>query len=231
MGRLSSISAIQIILDRATCSDHVEYFLEAMRSNDSSRQKDGIIALYTVLPNVKHQTVSRLKILKHVVRLLFKTTDENVATYGLMALYSLIKDNERKKAKCVGYKVIPHLVHMTKVNPHKCGSKIYWIIMLMYQFSLSETIVPTMIKDKVPLLLLSLAKRKYGAVSALKYCIHTLVRIISTVTDDEAAEILQDLYANGCIDVLSAALRNTDHELSSWAVFLLHEFALHGIFC
>ena len=197
------------MLDRCCSPNHLNFLLECIRSSDIKRQQDGIIALYTVLPNVTDRIINNLKVLKQTVRLLFRAKDENVATYALMTIHQLVKDNERRSIKCVGYKVIPHLIRITCMDPQNCRSKIYWIIMVLYQFSMSEVVTTSMVREKVHLLLLELATRKYGAVSALKYCIHTLVRIISTVPDNDATIILNELYELHCLDILSAALRNS----------------------
>ena len=222
-------SAIQIVFDRATTPTFVQYILKSMKHPDVQKQRDAIITLHTILSYLKPQIVNKFKIMKQTVRFLYKTQDETLVTYALMIIYAIVKDSDKRKAKLAGYKIISYLINATNVNPKKCGSKIYWIIMVFYQFSLSDSIVPMLVNNHVPKLLLELTKRKYGAVTAQKYCIHALVRIISVTNDSEAKIILNELYHNGCFEVISSSLRNSDHELSSWGIFLLHDFALHGV--
>ena len=198
------------MLERAAAPDQIKFLLGNMASTDPVKQKNGIIALHTLIPILDHSTTSKFKILKQFVKFLYRTTDETMVTIALMSIYMLIKDNDKRKLKVVRYKIVPHLVKLAKTNGKKCGSNIYWIISILYQFSLTDSIVPVLINENVPYLLLNLATRKYGAINAQKFCIHALVRIISTLSDPEATSQLYELNRYGCLFLISASLRNSN---------------------
>ena len=103
-----------------------------------------------------------------------------------------------------------------------------------------------LIQDGFVAVLAKMARVTYGNTNMPKFCIQSLVRIISNVDVVEAKTILTELLEYNVIDLISISLRSgtysiiyshrvsfslpssEDLELVYWAAGLMHEFVLKG---
>lgn len=105
-----------------------------------------------------------------------------------------------------------------------------------------------LIQEGFVAVLAQMARMTYGNTNMPKFCIQSLVRIVSNVEVGEAKSILEELLDYKIIDLISISLRagkliysesssmvsnmsnKEDLELVYWAAGLMHEFVVKGIY-
>ncbi|KAJ3291789.1 hypothetical protein HK104_005803 [Borealophlyctis nickersoniae] len=78
-------------------------------------------------------------------------------------------------------------------------------------------------------LLAQMTRFTFGNNNMQKLCLHSLVRLISSMDHPEAMKQLTRLAEMNMVPLVSSCLRNEDVELASWAVFLTHEFVMKDV--
>lgn len=83
-----------------------------------------------------------------------------------------------------------------------------------------------------------LSRRTFGNSQMQNLCLHSLVRLISSMDNTEAVRNLTILFELKMVPLISCCLRNDDSmkpfnnnivELVSWAIFLMHEFIIKDV--
>lgn len=105
-----------------------------------------------------------------------------------------------------------------------------------------------LIQEGFVAVLAQMARMTYGNTNMPKFCIQSLVRIVSNVEVGEAKSILEELLDYKVIDLISISLRagkriytedngvisnmstKEDLELVYWAAGLMHEFVVKGMY-
>jgi hypothetical protein len=111
-----------------------------------------------------------------------------------------------------------------KSNHGRYSELKYWIILLLHQFTITDALTSYIVENKVLFILVDTLKLTYGNVPLQKLCLHSMVRTLATLTDDFGTKTLSSLAEMNLIPLIAACLRNSDTELSQWAIFLIHEF-------
>lgn len=105
----------------------------------------------------------------------------------------------------------------------------YWALLLLHQLSLTEETHKTLISCEVIPIFALACSNFYGNTNMQKLCFHSLVRLLSSLEDDDKCkEIFEKLTEMHIIPLISSHLRNDDAELVSWSIFMLHEFSYRG---
>ncbi|XJO78651.1 hypothetical protein BDV3_003058 [Batrachochytrium dendrobatidis] len=224
-------SASQILLDRAMSGEHLPYILKACTlQHDPIMLRMGIHAVQQLAQDEENRPVLiRMKALKILVRSLNFQTNDDTRRYAISAIFSLITNDERSKHKIVQYGVLGPLTHFLSATPKLNSDLKYWALLLLHQISISEDMHFIMVKHNVIELLARVARLIFGNTSMQKLCLHSLVRLVSSLPAEEAPAQLSILIEMKMIHIIAACLRHDDVELVSWAVFLLHEFAVKDI--
>ncbi|KAI9334581.1 hypothetical protein BDR26DRAFT_560277 [Obelidium mucronatum] len=83
-------------------------------------------------------------------------------------------------------------------------------------------------KDLIPILG-KMTRSTFGNSNMQKYCLHSLVRLISSLKSSDAPEKLKILIDMNLVSLVGACLKNEDGELVSWAIFLIQEFVTRDV--
>ncbi|KAI8804237.1 armadillo-type protein [Cladochytrium replicatum] len=222
-------SAIRLLLDRAMSDEHLPDILRACKSSNEDLQK---MAVATVQQMTKHEDNRRplvragvLKILTQVI----SSKNEASRRYAIVALYRLVSSHDKRKVKIVQYGVLDPLLGFLLSSPSHSNDIKYWSLLLIHQFCLTEKLHSLLIeRDIVPTLGL-MTRLTFGNSNMQKLCLHSLVRLISTMPNAEGAAQLSKLLDLNMLSFISSCLRSDDMELVSWTVFLLHEFVIKDV--
>ncbi|KAJ3197464.1 hypothetical protein HDU82_001456, partial [Entophlyctis luteolus] len=104
----------------------------------------------------------------------------------------------------------------------------YWSLLVVHQLSLLESLHAILIlKQMIPILGL-MTRSTFGNSNMQKYCLHSLVRLISSLGTD-AQKKLSELIDLNIVSIIGGCLKNDDGELVSWAVFFIQEFVTRDI--
>jgi hypothetical protein len=131
---------------------------------------------------------------------------------------------DKRKIKLCGYNVCESLCLHLKANPGRYSELKYWIILLLHQFTITDALTSHIVENKVLFILVDTLKLTYGNVPLQKLCLHSMVRTLATLAEDFGTKSLSLLAEMNLIPLMAACLRNSDTELSQWAIFLIHEF-------
>ena len=126
--------------------------------------------------------------------------------------------------------ILPHLLKTLTTCPTHNNDNKYWSLLIIHQFSLSESIHQALIENGIIPILGTLARLTFGNSQMQKLCLHSLVRIISCLEPDDAITHLFSLKSLRVCALCIWCLRNDDVELVSWAVFLMHEFIIKDVY-
>ncbi|KAJ3377829.1 hypothetical protein HDU84_008176, partial [Entophlyctis sp. JEL0112] len=144
------------------------------------------------------------------------------------------KDVElREKAICVVQQLTRiglHFLDYSLVNEDESFSNDlrYWSLLVVHQLSLLESLHAILIlKQMIPILGL-MTRSTFGNSNMQKYCLHSLVRLISSLGTD-AQKKLSELIDLNIVSIIGGCLKNDDGELVSWAVFFIQEFVTRDI--
>ncbi|EGF77219.1 hypothetical protein BATDEDRAFT_27890 [Batrachochytrium dendrobatidis JAM81] len=164
----------------------------------------------------------RMKALKILVRSLNFQTNDDTRRYAISAIFSLITNDERSKHKIVQYGVLGPLTHFLSATPKLNSDLKYWALLLLHQISISEDMHFIMVKHNVIELLARVARLIFGNTSMQKLCLHSLVRLVSSLPAEEAPAQLSILIEMKMIHIIAACLR---HDIAKDRIL-----AINGLF-
>ncbi|KAJ3313259.1 hypothetical protein HDV04_002243 [Boothiomyces sp. JEL0838] len=214
-------SAMQILFDRAMSSKHLPYLLECCQSEDNVKRKKAMIIVQQLVGSERNRGVlTRKKLPKILVKSLRLDGDPEIHRYAVASLYHLTLDNDKRKAKIVSYGVLDSLIKFLQDEPNRYSDLKFWSISLIHQFSQTDSVSAILIAKKIMNLLTEMVKLNFGNPNVQKLCFHAIVRILSTIDDeDESKQILLELADLKLISLAAGCLRNSDVELASWKLF------------
>ncbi|KAJ3275868.1 hypothetical protein HDV01_006734 [Terramyces sp. JEL0728] len=101
---------------------------------------------------------------------------------------------------------------------------------LIHQFSQTDSVSAILISKNIMSVLTEMVKLNFSNPTVQKLCFHAIVRILSTIEDEnESVQILEGLADLKLISLASGCLRNSDVELASWSIFVLHEYVIRKV--
>nr|KAJ3422335.1 hypothetical protein HK105_000154 [Polyrhizophydium stewartii] len=199
-------SATSILLDRAMSEEHLSYIMRACTVRNHPRLLK--IAIHTVhqLAQIEDNrpVLIRMRALKILVHLL--------AIMGVN--FCLTKHGaERRKTRMVHYGVVKPLMAILSEDRKPNSDLKYFALTLLHQISLRDDLHPALIEANAIEVLVKLTRESFTNSSMQKLCLHSLVRIVSAVP----------------VEANDHGPISEDYELVSWAILLLHEFAVKDI--
>ncbi|KAJ3123503.1 hypothetical protein HK100_011586, partial [Physocladia obscura] len=138
---------------------------------------------------------------------------------------SRIEPNRDQIVNGGGLKMLAHII----CSPN--SDKTYRNAMVaLYRLLLSHEVLHRILifKDLIPILG-NMTRSTFGNSNMQKYCLHSLVRLISSLGSDEAPKKLRNLISMNIVSLVGGCLKNEDSELVSWAVFLIQEFVTRDV--
>ncbi|KAL2916522.1 hypothetical protein HK105_203955 [Polyrhizophydium stewartii] len=224
-------SATSILLDRAMSEEHLSYIMRACTVRNHPRLLK--IAIHTVhqLAQIEDNrpVLIRMRALKILVRALNASDDDDTRRYATSAIYSLVSSDERRKTRMVHYGVVKPLMAILSEDRKPNSDLKYFALTLLHQISLRDDLHPALIEANAIEVLVKLTRESFTNSSMQKLCLHSLVRIVSAVPVEESHMYITRLAELRVIPLIGICLRYEDYELVSWAILLLHEFAVKDI--
>ena len=232
MGNLvTKENILRITLNRAASEKHLAGILEACEQReDIESLRIGVTAVLQICHIDGHRSILvRMKALRILVRVLSFDCNQKIHCFAVQALYKLVHNQDKRKIRIVNYGILNPLLQFLRFKPQFNSDLKYWSLHLLHQLILTEDLHSSLIDSKVVYLLADMSRLTFGNSSMQKLCFHSMVRLFSNISDDDAIDCLQILYDHRLIAIIGACLRNDDAELVSWAIFLLHEFVSKDI--
>ncbi|KAJ3007231.1 UNVERIFIED_CONTAM: hypothetical protein HDU68_003633, partial [Siphonaria sp. JEL0065] len=223
-------SALQILLTRAISDDYFGEIMLLCWDPKDSEMRDQAICVIQQLSRIESNRprlvkFGALKMLAHTIN--SKNSDKTTRN-AMVALYRLILNKTHRKVFLVKVGVLDRITDFL-TNPGYSNDLRYWSLLVIHQFSLCEHLHPILIfKGLIPILG-SMTRSTFGNSNMQKYCLHSLVRLISSLKSTEAASKLQVLLDMNLVSLIGACLKNEDGELVSWAIFLIQEFVTRDV--
>ncbi|TPX45792.1 hypothetical protein SeLEV6574_g03655 [Synchytrium endobioticum] len=225
-------SALQLLLDRAMSNEHLSTIIAACGpENHPQTRLKGVATIQQLAKSEPNRdTLVRAGIVKILSDLLaVEDEDESTIRYALVALFRLVSNKEPLKFQLVEYKILDVLLRLLTATPTHSNDIKYWALLLLHQLSLQEELHEVLLSKKVIRILAKMTRLTFGNSNMQKLCLHSLVRLISSLEKNNAVNELDDLVAMNMVPLICACIRNDDLELSSWAAFVLHEFVTRDV--
>jgi hypothetical protein len=153
---------------------------------------------------------------------------ESTNRHAVFALYQLVLDNDKRKLKLCSYNIVDHLFAFLGQNPDRYSDLKYWCILLLHQFSMADSILEHLISKRLIFIFIDLIPMNFSNPNLQKLCLHSIVRVISSM-EDQCKPTLEQMIDCNIMIIISGCLRSSDIELASWSIFLLHDFVIHSI--
>ncbi|KAJ2996320.1 hypothetical protein HDV02_006641 [Globomyces sp. JEL0801] len=237
----ANASALKIIVDRALSGKHLRYILDAVQSDNESRKlkalvvvkhlsQNGILYLMVLNFTDRNKTILvNMKTLKILVKALKSDMPEELQKTAVASIYQLILENDNRKAKAASYGLIEVLCSFLNNRPARYSDLKYWSILVLHQLCVTDKLFEQLFDNKVIFILADMLKLTFGTPSMQKLCLHGIVRLLGSFSDQFAEKVLQDLAKMKLISLTSSCLRNNDSDLVSWSIFLIHEFVTRKV--
>ena len=173
---------------------HLTFILNCAQSKYGETRKKAFIALHQLS---QHETNKSILVKRKVLKILAKSlkfeTDEITNRHSVACLYQLVADHDKRKAKLCGYNVVEHLTRLLGEYPDRYNDLKYWIVCLLHQLCLTESVTNYLIDAKVIYLMVEVSKLTFGNPSMQKLCFHSIVRLLSNFEEDHATDVLNEL--------------------------------------
>ncbi|KAI8923151.1 hypothetical protein BC831DRAFT_472405 [Entophlyctis helioformis] len=216
-------SALQILLDRALSEEHLPYIIDTCRSTDD--------------PHL-------LKISVHAIQQLAQEHDMRPMPCPASSATTVSRQQpclrqrsnadlcvaDENKVKIVRYGVLNPIVQSLSYNPRLNSDLKYWSMLVLHQLAMHDDLQPILVAHGVITLLAHLSRLTFGNTNMQRLCLHALVRLIASLPAEISPVYLSQLHEMKMVAMIASCLGQDDVELVSWAVFLMHEFAVKGIF-
>ncbi|KAI8611280.1 armadillo-type protein, partial [Chytriomyces sp. MP71] len=222
-------SALHILLNRAMSDD---FFGEIMLlawdiNNEDPVAKERAVCVVQQLSQTNRPRLIKwgaLKMLAHVI----SDSENSDRTYrnAVVSLYRLILNNVRRKVSIAKTGVLDRLLLFLTDRAAFSNDLRYWSLLVLHQFCLSDLLHPILVYKGLIPILGAMTRSTFGNSNMQKYCLHALVRLISSLSATEGPPKLQELLDMNIVSIVGACLKNEDAELVSWAVFLIQEFVV-----
>ncbi|KAJ3385285.1 hypothetical protein HDU92_003123 [Lobulomyces angularis] len=231
-------SAVRILLDRAMSEKVLPDIVKAC-SQKNKKDKMAQMAIATLhqltKDDVNRKILIKVGIIKVLVNVLITDNGEEyeptdtTKRYVVIALFRLIQGSDKRKLKAMKYGLTEKLMEYLCISPSHNNDLKYWSLLLLHQFFLSEQLHGRLIELNITALFGEMARKTFGNSNMQKLCLHSLVRLISSMDNSEGSKQLAILFNLNMVPLITCCLRNDDMELVSWAVFLLHEFMIKDV--
>ncbi|KAI8906729.1 armadillo-type protein [Gorgonomyces haynaldii] len=220
-------AAHQILLERAQLE--IPFILKQAQSKDPEKQKHAL----SVILELSQMDTNRTILVNHrCIKMLSKCLKTHLEPQQwrliVMSLYHLIVDNDRRKLKFLGYSVLDRIVSFIESDEIFLSDLKHWCIILLHQLTLTDAAHHTLIQHDIINVFAEYCKRSFGNVQMQRICIHSIVRLLSSLEEEDPEtvdQVFMKLRDLNMIPILANSLRKDDQELASWAIFFLHEFA------
>ncbi|KAI9328201.1 hypothetical protein DFJ73DRAFT_862136 [Zopfochytrium polystomum] len=221
-------SAFQILLDRAISDRHFPQILYyCWDDTDADVKQKAISTIQQLSKNEANRSLLvRWGVLKMLAHVLVMPNTETTYRNAVVTLYRLISNKARRKRVAVKLGVLNPLMRFLTSYPTHSNDLKYWSLLLVHQLSLSESLHPILLEKGLIPILGQMTRLTFGNTNMQKYCLHSLVRLVSNLENQEAELQLKKLMDLNMASMIAACLRNEDTELVSWAVFLMQEFVV-----
>ncbi|KAI9244676.1 hypothetical protein BDA99DRAFT_528851 [Phascolomyces articulosus] len=226
--------AVKIILDRAMSDKYLPRLIESCKKeNPIEIRMRAISALQLLTRRDSNReallSTGALNVLVDALKCTDPKMKESVQRYAAVSICDLIQMTDLQKFYIVDIGILEPIKRILTSTTIRNNELKYWTLMILYQISRSDPFPKVLIEQGFVSVLAKMARMTYGNTNMPKFCIQSLVRIISNVDVVEAKNILTELLEYNVIDLISISLRSEDLELVYWAAGLMHEFVLKDV--
>lgn len=221
-------TAMQLILERAMSDRHFPHILYHCWDDTNPELKEKAISAISQLSKIEDNRGMLVKwgVIKMLVHVLATKNTESTHRNAVVTLYRLVSNSTRRKISVVKMGVLDQLTPFLTSHPTHSNDLKYWALLLVHQFSLTEKLHRVLLKKDLVPILARMTRLTFGNTNMQKYCLHSLVRLVSDLENQEAETQLNKLLDLNMAPMITACLRNEDSELVSWAIYLLQEFVI-----
>ncbi|KAI7854060.1 armadillo-type protein [Circinella umbellata] len=226
--------AVKIILDRSMSDKYLPKLIESCKKeNPIEIRMKGISALQLLTRRDSNReallSTGALNVLVDALKCTDPKMKESVQRYAAVSICDLIQMTDLQKFYIIDIGILEPIKRILTSTSIRNNELKYWTLMILYQISRSDPFPKVLIEQGFVSVLAKMARMTYGNTNMPKFCIQSLVRIISNVDVLEAKTILTELLEYNVIDLISISLRSEDLELVYWAAGLMHEFVLKDV--
>jgi hypothetical protein len=119
---------------------HLPVILSAC--TDTKNQKMQHMAISTIQQLSKEEVnrgiLCRMGILRILTRAVQGGMEEQSTRQAIIAIYRLVSNDEKRKAKVIKYGLLESLISFLKENPSHNNDSKYWSLLIVHQFCLTE---------------------------------------------------------------------------------------------
>ncbi|KAI9199660.1 uncharacterized protein BJ171DRAFT_517423 [Polychytrium aggregatum] len=223
-------SAVQILLNRAISEEHLSAIVAGCNSSNPAHRQKCICAIQLLAkPEENRQALIDSSIPKLFTKLLKDEPRLSARRDLIITLFRLISGRDKQKIYIARHGILAPLIKILKDCPSHNTDLKYWALLLLHQLSLCDDVHAGMIKKDIVSLLATLTRLTFGNTNMQKMCLHSLVRLITSMESQRATKELNKLLDMHMVSMIALCLKNDDMELIYWTVFLMHEFVVKDI--
>ncbi|KAI7884559.1 ARM repeat-containing protein [Lichtheimia hyalospora FSU 10163] len=226
--------AVKIVLDRAMSETYLPVIVQACKKESPLDTREKAVSSLHLLTRRDSNRPALLAagVLDILVETLKDTEppmSESAQRYAAVAICDLIQGSDGCKCYIVELDILNSIKRILTSTTIRNNELRYWTLMILYQITRTEPFPKILIQEGFVAVLAKMARMTYGNTNMPKFCIQSLVRIVSNVEVGEAKSILEELLDYKIIDLISISLRAEDLELVYWAAGLMHEFVVKDV--
>ncbi|KAF9937631.1 hypothetical protein BGZ67_001032 [Mortierella alpina] len=225
-------SSVRILLNRVMREHNLRFILDTIAdSRDEEERWKGVTTLQLLTRNECNRTTlveaGALEILVNVLK--DAENREKSHRYAAVSICELISGSEARRKQVVQYGILePISRFLVKVEP--ANELQYWSLMVVHQLAACDALHPELIRADLIRTLAEMSRLSFGNANMPKVCLQALVRLISSMDDDDDAQwYLTELLDYDIVLLMATYIRSDDFELVYWAIGLMHEFAIKGV--
>ncbi|KAI9314574.1 hypothetical protein BX666DRAFT_2029445 [Dichotomocladium elegans] len=217
--------AVKIILDRAMSDKYLSYIINTCKKGNSNDSQEMAVSSLHLL------TRRGAGILDVLVDALASEPpmSESTQRYAAVAICDLIQNSGNSKCYIIDLGILKPIKRILSSPSIRNNELKYWTLMILYQITRTEPFPNILVEEGFVSILAEMARSTYGNTNMPKFCLQSLIRIISNVEASVVKSILEELLQYRIIDLLSICLRAEDLELVYWAAGLMHEFVVKDV--
>lgn len=198
--------------------NHITYILKTARNIENPALHEQALSAILQMSEIDENRAlltkrKALRILSSCINMPLSATCHKLA---VLAIYRLSKDNDRRKTRLLRYEILDRLIYFACSSQVINSSLKYWSIMLLHQFTLTDDSHAHLIEHDLINVFATLAGQTFGETQMQKICMHSLVRLLSSLEDANGIdrdilvtnEVFKQLAELRIIMIISGCIRS-----------------------
>ncbi|KAG0280324.1 hypothetical protein BGZ95_010524 [Linnemannia exigua] len=213
--------------------DNLRYILDIVAESDIEEERwKGVTTLQLLTRSESNRTTlvesGALEVLVGVLK--DPENREKSHRYAAVSIYELISGSDTRQRQVVQYGILEPLTRfLVKVEP--ANELQYWSLMVVHQLTACEGLHAELVRFGLVRTLAEMSRLSFGNANMPKTCLHSLVRLIVNMEDDEDVRwYLTELLDFDIVPLIATYIRSDDLELVYWTIGLMHEYAIKDQF-